>query len=130
MILLDTHAWLWWLSDPGRLGRAAAERIELAKRDDRIIVSAISVWEAALLVKKGRLELAIGMTALVRGCFALSFFRFEAIDPSIALGAVELSPLHPDPADRLIVATALRLGVPLVTKDSRIQASGLVEAIW
>lgn len=130
MILLDTHAWLWWLSDPGRLSRVAEERIELARRDGRIVVSAISVWEAALLVKKGRLELTVDMTTLVRGCLALSFLRFEAIDPAIVLGAVELSPFHPDPADRMIVATALRLGAPLVTKDARIRASGSIEAIW
>lgn len=130
MILLDTHAWLWWLSDSTLLGPGAKLAIESAKDDNGLAVSTMSAWEAAMLVRKGRLGLRISVTQLVRECRKLPFLRFVPVDADIAIASVELEPFHADPADRIIVATALQLGAALVTKDERIRSSGLVSALW
>ena len=130
MILLDTHAWLWWLSDPSRLSHRAAQRIEAARADGVVAISTISAWEAALLVQKGRLELRLPVRDVVAACERLPFFRFVPIGAEIAIAAVELGGLHADPADRLIIATARHEGLELVTKDERLQAWPGVTTTW
>jgi len=128
--LLDTHAWLWWLSEPSILGNEARQAIDGARSTGTLGVSTISVWEAALLVKKGRLELKMSVSDLVTHCEQLPFLRFISVSPKIALEAVKLEPFHADPADRFIVASTLNLGATLVTKDKRIHESALVKAVW
>jgi len=130
MTILDTHAWLWWLSEPDLLSDAALHRIEEAKAANALMVSAMSVWEAALLYKKGRLELRLSPGDLVTHCEGLRFLRFVPVSARVALESVVLEPFHPDPADRLIVATAIQHGATLVTKDERILASPKVTTIW
>jgi PIN domain nuclease of toxin-antitoxin system len=128
--LLDTHAWLWWLSEPSRLGDRAAHRIEEEQRDGAIAISSISVWEAAMLSRKGRLELRLPVSEVVAACARLPFVRFVDVSPSVALASVALDGLHPDPADRMIVATALHEGVELITKDARLRAWPDVATLW
>ncbi len=130
MILVDTHVWLWWLSDPSRLSRPAAQRIDAARESGFVALSAISVWEAALLVRKGRLELRLSVRDVVAACERLPFFRFVPVGAGIAVASVELDGLHPDPADRLIVATARHEGLDLVTKDERLHAWPGATTIW
>ena len=130
MILLDTHAWLWWLGDPGLLSGPARERIASAERDATVAVSAISAWEAAVLVKKGRLELTLSVAELVAHCERLPVLRFLPVTPRIGIGSVALEPLHPDPADRLIVATARAHNAILVTKDARLLAFDGIRTLW
>ena len=57
MIVLDTHVWLWWLSAPEQLSESASAAIEAAVVDDAVHICAISAWEVALLVQRGRLGL-------------------------------------------------------------------------
>jgi len=130
VIVADTHAWLWWISGDAALSPAAKEVLDGALDDGRLGVSAISVWEAAMLAKKGRLELALGIDELVRRCEALPGFRFLPITPHIALKSVALEPLHADPADRLIAATALAHRAALVTKDARLHALEGLVSLW
>lgn len=130
MILLDTHVWLWWLSDPTRLSPPAQEHIESARAQDGIHVSAISAWEAAMLVRKGRLELRLPVRDIVSACSRLPFLRFITIDPEISIAAVEIDGLHPDPADRLIAATARHEGLVLVTRDERLHAWPGLRTVW
>ncbi len=121
MILLDTHIWLWWISDPDKLSENAIHAIQLAMREKEIIISTISTWEIALLIQKGRLELSIDIRDWVRKTEGLPFVRFIPIDNTIALRSVSLpGDFHADPADRIITATALSMGIPLVTKDKKI----------
>lgn len=126
MIVLDTHAWLWLVIDPQRLGPDAVEAIDQA---DEIGVSAISCWEVAMLAAKGRIALDRGTFEWLDAALAGPPAKLLPIDPEVAAVAVTL-PLHGDPADRLIVATALSRGAPLVTKDEAIQKSGLLRTIW
>ena len=131
MIVLDTHAWVWWVSDPDVLTRRAAESIDRAVSQGAVHVSVISVWEVALLVRKGRLELTHEVQDWLRLSEALPFLTFVPLDNSIALRSIRLDGgFHEDPADRIIVATAMALEAPVVTKDRRIHAFRGVEAIW
>ena len=131
MIILDTHAWLWWISNPERLGPAAASAIEQAILKNSIFLSSISTWELALLVAKGRLTLSIAVRDWVRKTESLPFIRFMPVDNTIALRSVDLpGAFHADPADRILTATALTTGMPLVTKDEKIRACSFVRTIW
>jgi PIN domain nuclease of toxin-antitoxin system len=126
VIVLDTHAWLWLVSEPSRLGRAAVEAID---RATEVGVSAISCWEIAMLVVKGRLSLGRPALEWLEQSLSGSRMILVPIDPTIATLAATL-PAHGDPADRLIVATALAHDALLVTKDQAIQKSGLVQTVW
>lgn len=130
MIVADTHAWLWWISGDAALSSAAKEVLAGALDDGQLGVSAISVWEAAILAKKGRLELALEIPELVRHCETLPGFRFLAVTPHIAMASVAIEPFHADPADRLIAATAFAHRAALVTKDTRLRALDGLVSLW
>ena len=118
LLLLDTNALLWLRRGDGRLGRAARREIERAWQSDELAVSAISFWEVAMLVDKGRITLTDGIFAWRREHLEQGVVEIP-IDGEIGIRAVALADFHADPADRLIVATALA-GHRLVTSDRRI----------
>lgn len=131
MIVLDTHAWVWWVSSPDQLSPKAREAADQAAENGAVYVSSISVWEVVLLVQRGRLRLTLDVEDWVAYCEALPFIRFAPVNTAIAMKSVRLpGSLHPDPADRIIIATALTIGAPLVTKDERIRSYPHVETIW
>jgi len=138
VILLDTHAWIWWLAQPESLSEAAQTAVERAVADWKVgagesglAVSSISVWELAMLVDRRRLELTTSPASWVQACESLPFLSFVPVDNRVALRSVSLaSAFHADPADRMIVATALVHNMTLVTKDERIRRHGLVPTIW
>ena len=131
MIVLDTHAWVWWLGNPRRLSPRARKAIAQAMDQGSVHVSSISTWEVALLVERGRLELTMAVDDWLARAEALPFMTFVPVDNRIALTAVRLPPpFHADPADRIIVATAMTLGATLVTRDERIRAYPLVRTLW
>lgn len=129
MIVLDTHAWIWWLDDPDRLSDTARTAIEEAPA---LGISTISAWELATLVRRRRLSLDRDVRDWVRG--ALNAGRIEAIAPGldVALAAALLDePAFPgDPADRLILATARSLHAPLITRDERMRSFAPAETVW
>ena len=126
MIVLDTHAWIWFSGDDRLLSPAALEAV---RRADRIGVSPISIWEVSMLCSKGRLVLDDEVDGWVARALALPRIEVVPIAPVIAILAGTL-PIHGDPADRLIVATALSLAATLVTKDDKIRQSALVTTLW
>jgi PIN domain nuclease of toxin-antitoxin system len=129
VIVLDTHAWIWWLNNPDQLSDTARETIDVAAQGDGFVVSSISVWEVAMLVSKGRLHLSMGVADWIAHSEGLPFIHFEPVNNRIALASVVLD-MHSDPADRLIVATALYLAADLVSKDSKLAAIKKVTTIW
>ena len=104
MIVLDTHAWVWWVSDPERLSARAREAVDQAAKEGELYISSISVWEVALLAERGRLRLAMDVSEWIGYCEALPFLNFVPVNNRIALLQVRLpKPLHADPADRIII---------------------------
>jgi len=131
MIVLDTHAWIWFTSSPEALSKKAKKVVEAAVKEKNILVSSISVWEAAILVKKGRLRLTMDVTDWIAISENLPFIQFIPVTNSIAVKSVNLPlPLHDDPADRIIIATALSTGASIVTKDKKISDYSQVKTIW
>ncbi len=131
MIVLDTHVWIWWLSNPENLSKKASNAINLAMPANSIYVSSISIWEVATLVKKGRLYLKIDVNDWVKLSESLPFINFVPVNNYIALKSVNLpEKLHEDPADRIIIATSLSLGTALVSKDKRLLEYKHIDTIW
>lgn len=118
LILLDTQVMLWLRSGDPKLGERARIEIDRAWRSDGLSVSAISFWEVAMLKDKGQLRFPedVGMwrrEQLEQGVVEIP------VDGDIGIRAAQLRGFHGDPADRIIVATALA-GHRLVTSDHRI----------
>ena len=126
--MLDTHAWLWWAADRSKLPRKLQQRLS-GERD--LVLSAISCWEVGMLIERGRLRLRGDARAGIREALSIARLRVVPVSDAIATEAGLLgSGFHGDPADRIIVATALDLRVRLVTKDARIRDSGLIGTLW
>jgi len=131
VIVLDTHAWIWFVNDPRQLSAAARRAIKGAMSKRSIYISTISAWEVALLAASGRIELTIDVQDWIAKSEALPFFSFVPVDNTIFLRSVFLpGPLHADPADRVIIATAIMKGIPIVTKDEKIRNYSKVRSIW
>ena len=131
MIMLDTHAWIWFISNPENLSKKASKAVAEAVKDKSVLISSISAWEVALLVIKKRLKLSLDVSDWIAKSESLPFIQFIAVSNAIAIRSVNLpQPLHTDPADRIIIATALFAGAPLVTKDKKLLNYPHVKTIW
>lgn len=118
MIVLDTHAWIWWVDDHPRLKRSVRDRID-AEGDVR--VCAISLLEIATAVSLGRLRLQPSAELWLQIAQMAEPVRVEPLTAELCLQSATLpGTLHRDPADRLIVALARRLDVELVTADGKL----------
>ncbi len=129
MIVLDTHAWLWWMSAPERLSRAAGDAIDEARS---IGVSTLSAWEVAMLAVRKRIALDRDVGAWVRQ--ALAEPRVEALAPTaevaIAAALLDAKAFPGDPVDRLIYATARATSSRLVTRDEAIRTFDPKRTLW
>ena len=131
MIVLDTHAWIWWLSAPEKLSRKAQKLIERNLGDVQVRVSSISVWETAMLVARGRLRFETEFPSWLNDAVSVPGVKFHAVDNAVAYQSVNLpGAFHADPADRMIVATAMALDATLVSGDRKIQEYSYVKVIW
>ena len=131
MIVLDTHAWIWWLSNPDRIPIDTQEFISERAVAEGVYVSSVSTWEVAMLVARGRLELVMDVRDWIARSEALEFLHFVPVDNVVALRAVELiEPFHKDLAERMIVATALTMGAQVVSGDRKIRDYPYIETIW
>lgn len=133
MILLDTHALLWWVDGDSQLSSRAKAAIEREQESDegQILVSAISAWEIAMLVEKGRLTLTMGVDDWLDTVSEIDGVRFVPVDTAVGIQATRLpGEFHKDPADRMIVSLARHLNVPLVTADEKIRAYKHVRSVW
>lgn len=124
LVLLDTHAWVWLLNGSERLGPKARKAIQRSLEEEVVLVSAISPWEIAILVSKGRLVLDRDVGEWIQAAL-LPGIRLEPISPEVAVASTRLpGTIHSDPADRMISATARHLGSTLVTADELLLAYG------
>lgn len=129
MILLDTHALLWWALDPARLSARATELLSQMERGGGL-ASSISIWELGVKIQRGKLELGITIDEFARRVQLTGVVELVPVDTRTWLRSVGLDWDHRDPADRVIVATALLANVPVLTKDEVIHAFDGVEAVW
>lgn len=120
--LLDTHVWIWLLAgSPGRLSQSLIDTLEEAAQADRIFVSAISIWELAMLDAKGRIRLPKDCIDWVGEALKAPGTNLVPLSPEIAVASSRLpGDFHGDPADRILVASARVHGLTLITKDERI----------
>jgi PIN domain nuclease of toxin-antitoxin system len=130
-VLLDTHAWVWWVTADKRLSAKARRLIESARRSNSLFVSAISIWEVAKKVDKKQLVLDRNLDLWLDQ--AIDNQRVQIADIS-RVTMVESCRLPPpftgDFADQIIVATARGSGMTLVSKDRRIRSYKQVESLW
>jgi len=120
VIVLDTHVWVWWVHGDDQLTQAQIDAIE-ANEMDIIGVSAISCWEVAKLVERGRLELPCPLPEWFEQALSYPGIRLLPLTPEVAVESTQLpGEFHRDPADQIIVATARLHSCPLVTSDTKL----------
>jgi PIN domain nuclease of toxin-antitoxin system len=131
VILLDTHVLVWAAIEPKRLSRAADAALRRAKVSDGLAVAAISLWEAASLFARRRIESYTTVEASVRQVLETVGVVVKPLTVEVAVLATQFEEDYPrDPADRIIGATARAEGMALVTHDQRIRDCPLLRTIW
>lgn len=125
-VLLDTHVLVWLLSGNARLGVQARGFIQHAAKINVLLVSAITPWEIAMLVSKGRLALDRDVGEWVAAALALPGIRLAPLSPEVAVASTRLPGiLHADPSDHILAATARHVDAVLVTEDQRLLDYGV-----
>ncbi len=127
LIILDTHVWIWWVAEPGKLSARARHAIDAA---ERLGICAISCWEVGMLVSKRRLELDRDVLLWIRQGLALPRVILLPLTPEICIASTLLVDTPADPADRMIAASAKEHRASVVTKDSRLRSIPGVETVW
>jgi len=129
VIVLDTHAWLWWAADPNRLSSAAQEAID---RADSLGVPAICCFEVATLHARARIELVGSPSEWVRHALAHPRVEELPITAEIAVQAGGLGRVRfpGDPSDRLIYSTAATAGARLISADRAMRAFDPPRVVW
>ncbi len=113
--LVDTHIWIWWNGDPGRLSDQVKSVIANARND--IVFSVVSGWEIAIKHGLGRLRLPESPEQYVPKRVATNQMRVLPVTLSHSLGVARLPNHHRDPFDRMLVAQASQEGMTLITAD-------------
>lgn len=122
MIILDTHIWVWWIHADKQLLPPIADFIK-SEEQNGLGVSAISCWEIAKLVERGRLQLPIPIDEWMSKALNYPGILLLPLSPAISIESTRLpGSFHKDPADQIIVATARVYGCGLVTMDQAIRS--------
>ena len=119
IVLLDTHIWLWWLNNDHQ--RLSTTQINCIEHAERVAVSIVSCFEVAQIVKKRRLILPLETRTWLNEALTPSGIELVPLSPEITCQAVELTEIHKDPFDRLIIATALNYPCQLISADQCFQ---------
>ncbi|MCK5690335.1 type II toxin-antitoxin system VapC family toxin [Myxococcota bacterium] len=128
MIVLDTHTWIWLAANPDMLSKKAQTVIDSASA---LAISAISCWEFSMLVQKERITVDRPPLEWIQNSLALHKINLLPLTPEISVRSTQLgTTFHGDPADRIIVATALTTSSKLVTKDQKIHAWDHMLSVW
>lgn len=129
VIVLDTHALLWWALDPDQLSDVARDLCHEMELHGGY-ASAISIWELGIKLQRGKLDLGMSIEEFARRVEKSAVVSLVPVDLAIWLRSLRLPWDHRDPADRVIVATALIKGKRLLTKDRIMQGFDGVQTVW
>ena len=128
--LLDTHAWIWWISGDSRLTLREREALDNLLPSERPVLAEISLWEVAMLVERYRLELDMDLERWLAVASAPATVELARLTPAVAAEVARMpEKFHRDPADRLIVATARVMKLRVLTRDKKISAARVVP-LW
>ena len=129
--LLDTHAWLWWVSEDRRLSERARSAIAQSQPEENVWVSLISIWEVAKKIEKGQLVLDRPLDRWLDVATTMPGLHLAELTRPILVESCQLpQPFPGDPADQIIVATARQENAVLVTKDHKIRSYSHVRSVW
>ena len=129
--LLDTHAWLWWVSEDRQLSTKARAAIKKSQDEHGLSLSFISIWEVAKKIEKGQLALDRPLDEWLDAATTVPGLRIVELTRPILVESCRLpQPFIGDPADQILVATARHDGSTLITKDRRIRAYEHVRSLW
>lgn len=129
--LLDTHVWVWWHMTPKKLSRRVRSLIRSPSRYEELLLSAISPWEFAKLLDKGRLGISCDPEAWIREALEMRRLRLVPLSPVVAYRSTVLPPpIHDDPADQIIIATAREENATVLTSDERIRSYPHCRSVW
>lgn len=130
-IVLDTHAWVWWVTGDRRLSKRAKTTIERAQSRGELHLSMISIWEMAKKVEKGQIALDRPLDEWIEDALSMEGLQVADMTRPILLDSCRLPlPFHGDPADQIIVATSRSLSATLITKDARLRDYAHVRTVW
>ena len=132
MIVLDTHALVWWVNGSESLSANARQAIDdTLASDSEVLISSISAWEIAMLINKGRLVLSMDVASWLDEVSQIDGVRFVPVDNEISIKSTLLpGEFHKDLVDRMIVATARKFSIPVVTADEKLIQYAHVKTIW
>jgi PIN domain nuclease of toxin-antitoxin system len=129
--LLDTHAWVWWVTEDRRLSVAARRAIERSQAKGDLSLSLISVWEVAKKVEKAQLVLDRPVDHWIELALAQPGLLLVELTRPILVESCKLPPpFHGDAGDQLMIATARDRDAAIITKDERIRAYAHVRSVW
>ena len=129
--LLDTHAWVWWVTEDRRLSTRARSVITASQAEQDLWISLISIWEVAKKVEKKQLVLDRPLSQwLDEAITQPGLGQWELTRPILVQSCELPQPFHGDPADQILVATARQRGAVLVTRDQQIRRYAHVQSVW
>lgn len=129
-IIIDTHILIWDQLAPSRLTSKAKRAIAKAESEHQIIICEITLWEISILMKKKRLIIDMYYLDFMDKVLSSKNYLLQGISPEIAFIASEIDLYTKDPADRLIAATSITLGIPLITSDQHLHQGHMIRTIW
>lgn len=131
MILMDTCALVWDALEPAKLSTAALAAIDTADQHNALMITDISLWEVAILISKGRIQINTTPANFINLYLQSRNIVVQAISPEIAELSVTIgAEINSDPADRIIAATAIIHNARLVTADQNLRNSSLLDTVW
>lgn len=129
-VVIDTHILIWDQLDPKRISKKARKALELAEGNHKIILCEISLWEISILMKKRRLVMDMSYLDFINDVLQTKNYHVQGMDAEIAFLGSEIDLDTKDPADRIIAATSIVLGLPLISADQFMIKSADMKTIW
>jgi len=119
-LLLDTHILIWYVEGDSHLTKQQIEILEKARRQNKLYISAISIWEITMLSEKERIVLSVTLSEWIDKALSIEGLNIIDLSADILIESCQLPHyLHKDPADRMIIATARHLRISLMTFDNK-----------